>query len=129
MFVGASRLSKQSLMSLCPRSLIFLNPCLLNSFQSTTFAPTLALWCPTFQQRIMPQQSVSVLGLQDIIILHRCQREGTWTAVRLAGVSLWETKTITAVKGSYLIKIRVLSLCRAANAFMVFKCDLWNEKK
>lgn len=30
--VGASRLSKQSLMSLCPGSLIFLNPCLFNLF-------------------------------------------------------------------------------------------------
>lgn len=71
----------------------------------------------------MPWQSVSALGLQDIIIPGHCQREVTWTAVRLTGDSLWKIKTVTAVKGLYL-NISILSLCRGTNAFFVFKHDL-----
>lgn len=64
----------------------------------------------------MSQQSVSTLGLQDIIILGHCQREGTRTAVRLTGVSSWKIKAITAVEGLYLSEVRSLSQCRCANA-------------
>ena len=78
------------------------------------------------QQHIMPQQSVSELGLQDIIICSYCQTEGTWVLVRLTGIYWRKIKTVTALKGLYLIKVRVLSLRRGANAFVFFEGDLQN---
>lgn len=48
--------------------------------------------------------------------------------VRLTGVSLRKIKRVTAVEGFYLIKVRVLCLCRCGNDFLFFKGNLQNEK-